>query len=77
VLQAKIQQVQTQKQEEVATELQQRIEQLQDDNERRKLREIEATEQKLTLAGEFERTQKQFIDQNAEYINLQKLVKEI
>lgn len=77
MLQAKIQQVQTQKQEEVATELQQRIEQLQDDNERRKLREIEATEQKLTLAGEFERTQKQFIDQNAEYINLQKLVKEI
>lgn len=77
MLQAKIQQVQTQKQEEVATELQQRIEQLQDDNERRKLREIEATEQKLKLAGEFERTQKQFIDQNAEYINLQKLVKEI
>ena len=76
-MQAKIHEIQTQKQEEVATELRQQIGQLQEDNERRKLHEIEATEQKLKLAGDFESTQKEFINQNAEYINLQKVVKEV
>ena len=62
--------MQVQKQQEFTTELNQQIQQLREENENRKLNEIRATEEKLKLADDFEKTQKEFISQNSEFINL-------